>query len=276
MKVILAKSAGFCWGVRRAVEKACNLARGSHGPIYTDGPLIHNKQMMEQLRAEGVVETNDPKSISDGVLLIRAHGIPPDRRAMLDKLPVSVVDATCPDVAKIQGLIRKYSNNGYHVIIFGDVGHAEVIGLLGYAKGNAQVVSRPEDINNLPNMEPVCLVSQSTQFTGSYNKIADAVRRRFPNVEILDTICESTKNRQQELIEIAKIVDAIVVVGGTHSANTMRLVKLARTLKPTFHILSCDQINPGQFLDFKTAGLTAGASTPTFVVEGVRKVLEKL
>lgn len=296
MKVILAKSAGFCWGVKRAVDKARSLARENRGPIYADGPLIHNQQMMEQLRAEGVIEASDPQSIASNrnksargeggsdsalrtraeILLIRAHGIPPDRRAMLEKLPVTLVDVTCPDVARIQGLIKKYSQKGYHVIIFGDVGHAEVTGLLGYAGGRGHVVSQIQDIDSLPEIGPVCLVSQSTQFPSSYAKIIKAVRQRFPDVEVLDTICESTKNRQKELIEIAETVDAIVVVGGAHSANTIRLVELAKTLKPTSHIQTSDQLRPEQFRNFRTVGLTAGSSTPGFIIEDVKKTLEKL
>jgi len=296
MKVILAKSAGFCWGVKRAVDKARSLARENRGPVYTDGPLIHNQQMMEQLRAEGVIEVSDPQFIasnrtksakSEGVsdsalrtrtkiLLIRAHGIPPDRRAMLEKLPVTLVDVTCPDVARIQGLIKKYSQKGYHIIIFGDVGHAEVTGLLGHAGGSGHVVSRIQDIDSLPEIGPVCLVSQSTQFPSSYAKIIKAVRQYFPDVEVLDTICESTKNRQKELIEIAETVDAIVVVGGAHSANTIRLVELAKTLKPVSHIQTSDQLKPEQFCNFRTVGLTAGSSTPSFIIEDVKKTLEKM
>lgn len=276
MKVIVAESAGFCWGVRRAIDKARSLARETRVPIFTDGPLIHNQQMMEQLRSEGVIESDDPQSVSDGILLIRAHGIPPDRRAMLEKLPATVVDATCPDVARIQGLIGKYAGKGYHIIIFGDVGHAEVVGLLGYAKGKGHVISREEDIDGLPDMRPVCLVSQSTQFPFSYRKIADAVLRRFADAEILDTICKSTMNRQKELLEIAKTVEAIVVVGAFHSANTVRLVKLAQNLKPAFHVQTRDQLDPKQFQNFKTVGLTAGASTPAFIMEDVRRRLEEI
>jgi len=276
MKVVLAGSAGFCWGVSRAADKARKLAGESRNLVYTDGPLIHNDQMMKHLHAEGVVQTDDPRSLRDEILLIRAHGIPPDRRRMLEKLPVTIVDATCPDVAKIQGLIRRYALRGYHVIIFGDVGHAEVIGLLGYAEGNGFVVSQPEDVNTLPSMHPVCLVAQSTQFPLAYGKVADSVRRRFHDAEVLDTICRSTKKRQRELLDIAEKVDAIVVVGASHSANTIRLVEIARTLKPTFHIQTSDQLDPARFRYLKSVGLTSGASTPAFIIEDVKKALEEL
>ena len=276
MKVILAKSAGFCWGVRRAVEKARRLAREKKAPIWTDGPLIHNRQMMEQLAKERVHETSQPESLAGGTLLIRAHGIPPDRREMLSRLAVDLEDATCPDVAKIQGLIKRYAAHGCHILIFGDEGHAEVIGLLGYAENRGRVVNSVADVDRLPAMEPVCLVSQSTQFPASYEQIAGAVRRRFPGATVLDTICKSTRNRQQELMEIAAVADAVVVVGGLHSANTLRLVELARTLKPTVHVQTADELDPKDFLDMRTVGVTAGASTPEFIIEQVRQRLERM
>ena len=276
VRVIVAASAGFCWGVRRAVEKARAIARESKAPIYTDGPLIHNDEMMARLREQGIAETDDPDSLEQGLLMIRAHGIPPDRRAKLSHFPTRLVDATCPDVAKIQGLIRKHARAGCHIVIFGDPGHAEVVGLLGYAEGKGHVVNSVEDIRALPEMQHVCAVSQSTQFPPDYEAIVQGVVRRFPDALVLDTICKSTKNRQRELLEIARKVDAIVVVGGAHSANTVRLVKLARALKPTFHIQAKGQLDPEEFASFTTVGLTAGASTPSFIIADVRKALESI
>lgn len=274
VRVILAKSAGFCWGVKRAVEKARELAARSSGPVYTDGPLIHNSQMMKRLAAEGVLETDQPASVKHASLLIRAHGIPPDRRRLLESLPARLVDATCPDVAKIQGIIRKHARKGYCIIIFGDAGHAEVVGLEGYAEGRGFVVKTAADVHALPDIDRVCLVSQSTQFPTAYEQISNAVQRRFPGALILDTICESTRNRQQELIDVAGAVDALVVVGGSHSANTLRLVELARTMKPTYHIQTADQLRPREFREFRTVGLTAGASTPAHIIEEVLKRME--
>ena len=276
MNVVLAKSAGFCWGVRRAVDRARRLAREPGRRVFTDGPLIHNRQMMDQLRAEGVAETDDPASLPGGVLVVRAHGIPPDRRARLGTLPLTLDDCTCPDVAKIQKLIRTQARRGSHILIFGDPGHAEVTGLMGYAEGRGFVVNRPEDVAKLPELSPVCLVSQSTQLPDSYRRIADAVRERFPDALVLETICQSTRNRQEELVAMAARVDGFVVVGGMHSANTVRLVELARSLKPTFHIETCEQLPRRELREFKAVGLTAGASTPAFIIEEVKKALEDM
>jgi len=276
MRVLVAQSAGFCMGVRRAVDRARQIADGATAPVHTDGPLIHNRQMMDQLRTEGIRECAHPESLTDGTLLIRAHGISPERRAALQRLPVCLEDATCPDVAKIQGLIRRHARRGFHVVILGDPGHAEVVGLLGYAEGRGHVVTGPADVDALPDMDPVCLVSQSTQFPETFAAVAEAIRRRYHTALVLDTICESTRNRQAELVRLAAEVDAFIVVGGVHSANTLRLVELAASLRPTLHIETADQLDRAALAPFRSVGLTAGASTPSFIIEAVRRALEAL
>lgn len=274
MKIILAKSAGFCWGVKRAVEKARELSQ-HNDRVYTDGPLIHNEQMISQLNRENITATDNPASREKAPLLIRAHGIPPERRNMLNTLNTNITDATCPDVAKIQGLIRKHIKQGFFIIIYGDKGHAEVVGLEGYAEGNSFIVASIDDIKKIPPIKkPICLVSQSTQLPLAYKEISIAIEKKFSDVIILNTICESTKNRQQELLDIARNVDAIVIVGGSHSANTIRLLELAKTLKPTFHIQVESQLNAEDFKDFAAVGLTAGASTPDFIIKEVEMRLK--
>jgi (E)-4-hydroxy-3-methyl-but-2-enyl pyrophosphate reductase len=275
MHVIVAESAGFCRGVKRAVEKARAVA-AQGGPVYTDGPLIHNRQMMEELRRGGIVESSDPQGLSSGRLLIRAHGIPPSRRQTLERLPLEVIDATCPDVARIQGLIRQHARRGYHVVVFGDPQHPEVVGLLGYAEGRGRVVETEADVALLPSLSPVCLVAQSTQSPDAYAGIAQAVRRRFTDVTVLDTICDSTKRRQNDLLVMAPQVDAFVIVGGAHSANTIRLTELARKLHPTFHVETAADLDAKALCAFKSIGVTAGASTPAFLIEQVRRALAEL
>lgn len=273
MKVLTAQSAGFCRGVHRAVQRACELAAAG-APVYSDGPLIHNRQMMAELRRNGVIECDDPAKIDHGTLIIRAHGIPPTRRHWLQKLPVHLVDATCPDVARIQAWIRKYARQGYDIVIYGDVGHAEVIGLLGYAEGCGHVVGEPAEVAALPILRRICLVAQSTQFPGAYAKVAAAIRERFPDTIVLDTICESTCRRQREMEALARDCDAIVVVGGLHSANTLRLVALARELRPTVHIETAAELHPEDFRGVKQVCLTGGASTPLFVLAEAQRRLE--
>lgn len=277
MKVIQAQTAGFCWGVRRAVDRVKQLSAEADGKtIYTDGPLIHNEEMAQELKSEGVTQATSPEEARDSTLVIRAHGVTPARRNHLRSIPARLVDATCPDVAKIQGAIKKYSGRGAAIVVFGDEGHAEVTGLLGYAQGDRFVVSSAADVTRLPKLQNVCLVSQSTQFPDQYREIAEAVTKRFPDATVLDTICHATKSRQAELIEIAKNADVLVVVGGTHSANTLRLVELARTMRPTLHIQVSSQLNPTDFEPYSCVGLTAGASTPDFVIQDVRRVLNAM
>jgi 4-hydroxy-3-methylbut-2-enyl diphosphate reductase len=233
--------------------------------------------MLEQLSQERVLETEAPENLRVGVLLIRAHGIPPERRAWLKTMQVPVFDATCPDVARIQGTIRSHARRGFHTIIFGEPDHPEVRGLLGFAEGHGHVVLTERDVAQLPpDLTPVCLVSQSTQFSGKFEKIAAAVRARYPDAEVADTICASTRRRQQELLDLAREVDAIVVVGGLHSANTMHLVELARELRPALHIQTAAEIDPAWFCNYRRVALTAGASTPDFVIREVEQKLRSL
>ena len=276
MNIVVAKSAGFCRGVTRAVRKAQELARESRVIVHTDGPLIHNEQVMADLRAQGIEATDAPELLTGGTLLVRAHGISPQRRQMLKRLPVRLVDATCPDVGRSQGLVQKHARQGYATIIFGDPGHAEVVGLLGCADEKGFVVTSPDDVARLPDLRPVCLCAQSTQFPDDYEAIAAAVRARFPDAVVLNTICEATRRRQSELIEIARRVDAVVVVGSEHSANTRRLVELARRHTRALLVPTADQLRPEDLSGCRTVGLTAGASTPEDIIDAVRRRLEAM
>lgn len=289
MKVIRAKSAGFCWGVERAIDIAQKHAREGRHPVYTDGPLIHNRQMMERLESDGIREVGDYESRSaldldaeregNAVLVVRAHGISPERRAYLKSIGLPFHDATCPDVGIIAGKIRLHARKGYAAIIFGDSKHPEIIGLMGYTEGRGHVVRSREDIDALPPLgENVVMVSQSTMFTDEFEELAAYLRLTYPQAIVIDTICQATKDRQGDLRHlVADGAEAIVVIGGHHSANTRKLALLARTFKlPTFHIETAAEIDPGDFTSFQTIGVTAGASTPEFLIEEVCRKLEAL
>ena len=274
MNVRVAESAGFCRGVRNAVARARECAQT--GRVFTDGPLIHNRQMMALLAQGGVAEAGAPETLPPGsTLVVRAHGIAPGRRAFLQSLPLALVDATCPDVARIQSQIRAHARRGMDILIYGDHGHAEVEGLLGFAEGRGRVVDSLAELEALPESDrPVCLVAQSTQFPFAYAEIAAAARRRFPDARVLDTVCDATKNRQREIGRLAETCDVLVVVGGHHSANTLRLVELARASRPTFHIETAAELRRADFAPFHCAGLTGGASTPDFALDETRRTLE--
>lgn len=282
MKVIRAKSAGFCWGVERAIDIAREYATKGRFPVYTDGPLIHNKQMMQRLEQEGIREVGDYQSktelgIQDGqqdgaVLVVRAHGISPERRKYLRSLGVEFRDATCPDVGIVAGKIRMHAKKGYATVIFGDKDHPEVIGLMGYTEGRGHPVTGRDDLDALPPLgDKVCMVSQTTMFTDEFLELAERLRARYPNLLVFDTICGATKDRQSDIAVLVEYqAQAIVVIGGHHSANTCKLASLARrTGLPTYHIETAAEIDPVEFSRFGIVGVTAGASTPDFLIDAV-------
>lgn len=286
MKVIRAKSAGFCWGVERAIDIAKDFAEKGKHPVYTDGPLIHNSQMMEKLQGQGILEVGNYQSSSEleitgesdenAVLVVRAHGISPERRRYLKSLGLEFKDATCPDVGIVAGKIRLHARKGYHTLIFGDPKHPEVIGLLGYTEGRGHCVQTAADIAALPDLEgKVIMVSQTTMFTDSFNALAEVAKTRFPELLVFDTICGATKDRQGDIAVLHEAgVEAYVVIGGHHSANTCKLALLAqKTGRPTFHIETCKELDPDQFATFGCVGVTAGASTPEFLIDEVCKQL---
>ena len=286
MKVIRAKSAGFCWGVERAIQVAREESQGGNRTVYTDGPLIHNRQMMDALSKDDIQEVGDYQSKKEinvkeseekeSVVVVRAHGISPQRRDYLKGLGLPFRDGTCPDVGIIAGKVKSHAEKGYQVVIFGDPEHPEVIGLVGYANGNAHVVNKEDDISNLPNLgEKVAMVSQSTMFTHEFKYLTGLLAEKYPEMLIFDTICGATKERQSDLVDLVKEgADAIVVIGGKHSANTRKLAKLASSHdRPTFHIETAEDLLPADFEEFTVVGVTAGASTPEFII---RKVCERL
>ena len=279
MEVIRAKSAGFCWGVRRAVDAAASFAGEAAGaPVWTDGPLIHNSREVARLSSLGVRTCSDPAALAPGSrLLVRAHGIPPARRAWLESLPLELRDATCPKVTFIQRLCAKAAEEGRMVLILGDPDHAEVVGLLGHAGARGRVVTGPADIAALPDPGgPVALFSQSTQEPALFEATADAVRARWPDALVRNTVCDATRARQGELAALAEACGAIVVVGSPESANTQRLAALAARLRPTVVVDCADALDPAAFAGIPVVGLTAGASTPDDLIAEVEARLKAL
>lgn len=288
MKVIRAKSAGFCWGVERAVQVAREEAQGGERTVFTDGPLIHNRQMMDALAKDNIKEVGDYQSKDEldlngqqengeSVVVVRAHGISPQRRQYLKSLGLPFRDGTCPDVGIIAGKVKLHAEKGYQVIIFGDPAHPEVIGLVGYANGRAHVVSSETDLDELPELgEKVAMVSQSTMFTHEFRNLSGRLAKKYPNLLVFDTICGATKERQSDLVQLVEEgAQAIVVIGGKHSANTRKLAKLASSHnRPTFHVETAEDLIPEAFREFDTVGVTAGASTPEFIIRSVCEKLE--
>ncbi len=277
MKIIVAKTAGFCMGVRRAVEITLDAANSDPGPIFCYGPLIHNPQVLNLLEEKGITILKDIPANGSGTILIRAHGVPPSTKKDLLNAGFSVIDATCPRVIKVQTIIQKHSGKGYTTIIIGDDDHPEVIGLLGYAGGNGVAVSSLRGLDALPAFENAIVVAQTTQNLHFFNEVKKWTAHNTPHYKIFDTICGSTERRQAEVNSLAKSVDAMIVVGGRNSGNTQRLVEVARGAgKPVFQVEAESEIDLSRLKAIGTIGIAAGASTPNWVTNRVYKKLETL
>lgn len=280
MNVILAQSSGFCFGVKRAMDMA--LETGEQAPadesVFTDGPLIHNQQALERLSERGVVPLEKLAESLDGTIIIRSHGITPERRKRLEQTGAAILDATCPRVHKVQSIIEEHAQKGYFVIIVGDAHHAEVEGLLGYAGDAGMAIQQQNDLP--PDLDPdskVCLVAQTTQNRENFLKLAEQIKQRLRHVEVFDTICNANRRRQEELIQLCPKVDAVVVVGGRHSGNTKRLYEIAQeTGVPTFFAETSDDLDREKLEKYQTVGVIGGASTPSWILEDVVKELKRI
>lgn len=287
MKLLRAQTAGFCMGVDLALKKLAALLTpptgrenmGHHADLLTFGPIIHNPQVLEEYAAKGVRVVNDPAAISAGAtVVIRAHGIPePVRQAILAQ-GARLVDATCPKVKKAQTLISSQAQLGKVLLLFGEEDHPEVKGLLSYATAGAHVFGSMEELARLAlaSGPTYFLAAQTTQDELEFLRIRDFLKNRFgPELTVLATICNATMNRQQEAMDLAAIVDFMVVVGGRESGNTRRLAQVARAAgTPCVHVETADELSPDMVAGARTIGLTAGASTPKKIIDRVQQVLE--
>ena len=274
--VRVAKSAGFCPGVKKAIDKTLELESAGKKPIYTLGPLIHNKQVTDALALKNITSINSLSEVKNkkATLVIRAHGITPQYRRELEQSGMELHDATCPLVKQAQNIIEKYAWQGYDTVIIGDADHAEVIGLLGYADGRGHVAANAREAAELPNFKKVHIVAQTTQQESVFDAAAQVIAAKAETFVISNTICQPTRQRQNETIKYAKNADLVIVVGGKHSANTVRLAEVCRELSTKTMLVEDESELAGT--DMKTPEnifITAGASTPGWVIE---KVFEKV
>ena len=275
MKVKFAKTAGFCMGVRRAMEMVLAEANRGDGPLFTFGPLIHNNQVLNLLASKGVQPVDDLDGLQTGRIVIRAHGIPPQKRLALRETGLKIIDATCPKVARVQAIIRYHTKKGYTAVIVGDEDHAEVIGLMGYSKGQVHVIQGAEGVSSLPHVDRIFVVAQTTQNEENYRQVVKALKERYPDLLVFDTICDATRERQKEVLSLAGHVDALVVVGGYHSGNTRRLAEVSRSAGvPTFHVETEKDLDKEKLREMELIAVTAGASTPNWMIKNVGRELE--
>ncbi|HIJ77847.1 MAG: 4-hydroxy-3-methylbut-2-enyl diphosphate reductase [Desulfobulbaceae bacterium] len=277
MEVVLAKNAGFCMGVRRAVDTTLDMVQKGEDKIATFGPLIHNPQVLERLQQHGVNILHEIPAQATGTIIIRAHGVPPDKKKKLEDLGARVEDATCPRVMKVQAIIAKYKNQGYSTVIIGDLDHAEVEGLMGFTGSSGQVVSNEADVDALKLKLPYIIVSQTTQDQVAFDKLKEMILDKYPGGKVFNTICDSTHKRQEEVRQLCGQVEAMVVVGGKTSANTQRLGDIAKGLGcPVFMVETEDDLDLAALSNYKKVGVTAGASTPNWVICKVVEVIKGL
>ncbi len=275
MEVILARTAGFCMGVRRAVELAERAGREARPPVFTLGPLIHNRQVVQRLAASGVACCEGPIPAA-GTAIIRAHGIPPAEEAALRAQGLDVIDATCPHVRHSQALIREQAAAGRRIVLAGDREHPEVRGLAGQTEAPVIVIATPAEAEALELEADFAFLAQTTFDDELFARLAEILRRRFPGCGFLPTFGAATGARRPVARQVAGGVAAVVVGGGGHSANTRRLAAIGREAGiPTVHVETAAELEPEFFAGRKRVGLTAGASTPDWLTREAQTRLER-
>ncbi|HXG85435.1 MAG TPA: 4-hydroxy-3-methylbut-2-enyl diphosphate reductase [Pyrinomonadaceae bacterium] len=278
MQVLLADEYGFCFGVERAVEMV-EEALGEGDTVRALGPLIHNDQEMSRLAAQGVATISEPVQIQRGqTAVIRAHGVTPQVEQELRENASKVVDATCPFVTKVQKLASRAAAQNRHVIIVGNPEHPEMIGVFGYAPEHAFVVQNAGEVANLPRLNNPLVVSQTTIKLQNFLDVAEAVRQNSEGeTQIVNTICSATRDRQDAARALAGEVGAFYIIGGRHSSNSRKLLAVCKEqCAKSFLIETGDEINAEDLRGVERVGVTAGASTPNWLIEKIVKQLEEI
>ena len=281
MKVLLAENAGFCFGVKRAVDEAIKTQKQFNKKIYTLGPLIHNGDVVKYLEENSIyaIDINDIDTLTKGdVILIRSHGVSKKIFDDLNEKGLIVINATCPFVTNIQQKVNKFSNEGYKIVILGDEKHPEVVGINGWCNNDAIITNDGSFKENLHNK--VCVVSQTTEKEENWNKtITNLSNESIKELKSFNTICAATEERQKSVYDLSKNVDLMIVIGGKHSSNTTKLYQIAKSnCDNTIHIENASEL-PENLLEnknIKSIGITAGASTPDWIIKEVVKIMEGL
>ena len=275
MEVILAEHAGFCFGVRRAVDKVYELAATGR-PIYTYGPIIHNEEVVKDLERKGVkvIDSEEQlRKIHEGTVVIRSHGVARRICEKIEEMGLECVDATCPFVKRIHTIVERESSTGKGIVIIGNAGHPEVEGIMGWSRTPATVIESPEEAQNFvfdPSKE-ICVVSQTTFNYNKFQDVVEILMKKGYNGTVVNTICNATEVRQSEAREIAAQVDVMIVIGGNHSSNTRKLYEIClQECANTYFIQTLDDLHPDLPKSVRLVGITAGASTPNNIIEEVQ------
>ena len=283
MKIIVAPHAGFCFGVERAIElaeEAANFTREGK-KVYTFGPLIHNPQEIDRLKKLGVKVLESENQLDNTtVLILRSHGIPPQKERELKAKGVKIIDATCPYVKAVHEAVVKLVNEGYFIVLVGEKNHPEVLGTWGYLKdsnGEGIIVETLEDLKPALNKQKVGVIAQTTQNEQFFKEVVGELAVWVQELKVINTICNATSVRQEEVRELAPKVDVMIIIGGKNSGNTTRLYKIAKSLNPnSYHIETPEELKEEWFENAKIVGVSAGASTPKWIIEKVLQRLEEI
>jgi len=270
MEVILAEHLGFCYGVKRAIEIARQNA-SSDGSSSTLGPIIHNPQMVERLKNEGVGTVGSLEEMDDGLIIIRSHGVGPKVYEEAESRGLELVDATCPHVKKAQLSAKLLSEEGYTVVIVGEKNHPEVKSIFEWTAQDAYIIETEAEANALPRIGKLGIVSQTTCSGDRFRSIVSCLLEKSREIKILRTICTATDLRQAAALDLAEKVDVMLVIGGKNSANTTRLAQLCATKCKTYHIETVEELQDDWIKDVNKIGITAGASTPDWIIKEVYK-----
>ena len=284
MTIKCADSAGFCFGVKRAVDTVYDLLAKENHKVYTLGPIIHNEQVVEDLASQGVQVIEHPDEIakedrSQAILVIRSHGVPESVIHTLKEEKISFEDATCPFVKKIHKTVAEYSEKGYEIVIIGSAKHPEVQGILGWAKNGGTVVESKEDallFKQSKREKPICVVAQTTFNYNKFQELVEIFSKKGYDILAVNTICNATSTRQTEAESLAKDSDAMIVIGGTHSSNSRKLYEICKNqCENTFFIQTAEDLPDIPVSSFASLGITAGASTPNTIIQEVLKACQK-
>lgn len=280
VEIRTAKSAGFCFGVERAVDLVYEEAKDNR-KVYTYGPIIHNEEVVHDLEEKGVKVINDLSELEStevGTIVIRSHGIGKDVQDKIEQLGHQIVDASCPFVKKIHRIVSKESKNGRIIIIIGNPKHPEVQGIKGWCENDVYIIENKEEAESLciPEDSRVCIVSQTTFNYKKFEELVEIISKKRYDILALNTICNATEKRQTESRELAKNSDAMVVIGGEHSSNTQKLYEICKSeCKNTYYIQTVEDLNLAELKSFNKVGITAGASTPNKIIKEVQKACQK-
>ncbi len=275
MEVMLAKSAGFCFGVKRAVENVYEQL-GVHKKIYTYGPIIHNEQVVEDLAKRGVTVIESEEEIADireGAVVIRSHGVPKRIYRLIEENGLECIDATCPFVKRIHKIVEEESRGGRQIIIIGNAGHPEVEGIMGWSEAPTVVIGTVSEAESFETDagKPLCIVSQTTFNYNKFQELVEIIQKKGYNVNVVNTICNATEERQAEAGEISAKVDAMIVIGGRNSSNTQKLYEIcAKKCEATYFIQTLEDLHLELPKTAALVGITAGASTPNNIIEEVQ------